>query len=56
MLISDQMPICNLKCSLQPFQALEVYCIFVLEVITMSEEILADDTGLGKIKYLLFHI
>lgn len=56
MLLSNQVSICGLKCDLQPFQALGVYYIFVIEVITISKGILANDIGLGKVKYLLFHI
>ncbi len=56
MSLLDWMPIYGLKCGLQLFQALEMYCMFVVEVTTMSERILADDMGLRKVKYLLFHI
>ncbi len=56
MSLSDRMPIRGLKCGLRPFQALGVYCMFAVEVTTMSGGILADDMGLGKVKYLLFHI
>ncbi len=55
MSISDWVPICGLKCDLQPFSALRVYGIFAVEVTTMSGEILADDIGLRKVKYLLFY-
>ncbi len=56
MSLSDRVPIRGLKYSLQPFQALGVYCMFAVEVTTMSGGILADDMGLEKVKYLLFHI
>ncbi len=56
MSLSDRVLICSLNYGLRPFQTLEVYYMFVVEVITMSEEILADDMGLEKVKYLLFHI
>ncbi len=56
MSLSDRVPICGLKCGLRPFQALGVYYMFALEVTTMSGGILADDIGLRKVKYLLFHI
>ncbi len=54
--LSDRVPIRSLKCGLRLFQALGVYYIFAVEVTTMSGGILADDMGLGKVKYLLFHI
>lgn len=54
--LSDWVPICGLKYSLQLFQTLKVYCMFAVEVTMMSGEILADDMGLEKVKYLLFHI
>ncbi len=56
MSLSDRVPICGLKHGLRPFQALGVYCMFAVEVTTMSGGILADDMGLGKVNYLLFHI
>ncbi len=56
MSLSDRVLICGLKCGLQPFQALGMYCMFAVEVTMMSGGILADDMGLGKVKYLLFHI
>ncbi len=56
MSLSDWVPIYGLKCGLRLFQGLGVYCMFVVEVTTMSGGILADDIGLGKVKYLLFHI
>ncbi len=53
---SDRVPICGLKCGLWLFQTLGVYFMFAVKVTTMSEGILADDIGLGNVKYLLFHI
>lgn len=50
------MPIWRLKCNLQPFQALRMYYILIVEVVTMSGKILADDMSLKKVKYLLFYI
>ncbi len=56
MSLSDRVPIRGLKCGLRPFQAFGVYCIFAVEVTTISGGILVDDMGLGKVKYLLFYI
>ena len=53
MFLSDQVPICYLKCGLKPFQALVVYCIFVVEVNILSGANLADDMSLEKVRYLL---
>lgn len=33
-----------------------IYCIFIIEVIILNEDILVDDIGLGNRKYLLLHI
>lgn len=41
---------------LEPFQGLDVYCMFAVEVTTMSGGILADDMGLEKVRYLLLLI
>ncbi len=56
MLLLDRVPICGLKYDLQLFLTLGVYLMFAVEVTTMSGGILADDMGLGKVKYLLFHV
>ncbi len=56
MSLSDWVLIHSLKCGLQPFQAFEVYYMFAVEVTMINEGILADDMGLEKVKYLLFHI
>ncbi len=50
------MSICGLKCGFRLFQALELYYIFAIKVTAMSGGVLTDDIGLGKLKYLLFHI
>ena len=56
MSLSDLIPICGLKYGLQPFQVFRVYYMLVVKVTTISGEILADNMGLKKVKYLLFHI
>ncbi|MCJ1348829.1 hypothetical protein MMC31_007062 [Peltigera leucophlebia] len=43
-----RVPIRGLKCGLRPLQALGVFCMFSIEVTTLSGGILADDMGLGK--------
>ncbi|MCJ1346288.1 hypothetical protein MMC31_004503 [Peltigera leucophlebia] len=48
MSLSDRVPIRGLKCGLRPFQALGVFCMFLVEVTTLSGGILADDMRLGK--------
>ena len=52
MSLSDRVPIRGLKCGLRPFQALGVFCMFLVEVTTLSRGILADDMGLGKVRHL----
>ena len=56
MSFSNRKPICSLKYCLQLFQAFGVYCMFAMYVITIIEEILADNISLKKLKYLLFYI
>lgn len=56
MIFSDELPICNLKCNLRPFQALGVYYIFSIEVTILSKGILVDNIGLNKVRYLIWYI
>lgn len=53
MSLLDWVPLCGLQCGLRPFQALGVFCIFLVEVTTLSRGILADDLGLEKVRHLL---
>lgn len=53
MSLSDRVPVRGLKCGLRPFQALGVFCMFSVEVTTLSGGILADDMGLGKVRHFL---
>ena len=56
MSLLDWMPICGLKNGLQLFQAFRMYYMFAVKVTIISERILANDMGLRKVRYLLFHI
>lgn len=52
----DRVVVCDHNYGLGIFQILGVYCIFVIVAITQSEDILADNKSLGKVRYLVLHI
>lgn len=53
--ILDQISIYNLKYWLRLFEVLELYCIFLVKITILNEDILTNIMGLGKIKYLLLY-
>lgn len=53
MILSDQVPVRDLKYGSRPFQVLGVFCMFLVEVTTLSGDILANDMSLRKVGHFL---
>lgn len=45
-----------LKYGLRLFEVLKIICIFLIEIIILNRDILVNNKGLKKIKYVLFYI
>lgn len=52
---SNEVSICSFKCGLKPCQAFGIFYMFLVEVTTLSKNVLIDNISLKKVEYLLLY-